>query len=223
MLQLKTATLRWRHNGCDGVLNHQPHGCLINRLLRRRSKKTSKLRVTGLCAGNSPGTGEFPAQMVSNAENVSIWWRHMKQLICMCVRVCGWDMHKDKIDAVSMHFRDSSNISSKKTHTTECHYKVVQWKTTICTPLPWAKQNINQGLHSQKTPIARQWVFLQMVEYDKLICIFEWKVQNSLKCVPKDTSEQKSVLIHVVTWHQAGYTALPETMLTQFTDTYIRH
>ena len=40
------------------------------------SKKTSKLRVTGLCAGNSPGTGEFPAQGASNAENVSIWWRH---------------------------------------------------------------------------------------------------------------------------------------------------
>ena len=41
-----------------------------------RSKKTSKLRVTGLCVGNSPGTGEFPAQMASNAENVSNWWRH---------------------------------------------------------------------------------------------------------------------------------------------------
>ena len=39
-------------------------------------KKTSKLRFTGLCARNSPGTGEFPAQMASNAENVSIWWRH---------------------------------------------------------------------------------------------------------------------------------------------------
>ena len=26
--------------------------------------------------GNSPGTGEFPAQMASNAENVSIWWCH---------------------------------------------------------------------------------------------------------------------------------------------------
>ena len=37
---------------------------------------TSKLRVTGLCAGNSPVPGEFPAQMDSNAENVSIWWRH---------------------------------------------------------------------------------------------------------------------------------------------------
>ena len=39
-------------------------------------RKTSKLRVTGLCAGNSPVTGEFPAQRDSNAENVSIWWRH---------------------------------------------------------------------------------------------------------------------------------------------------
>ena len=39
-------------------------------------KKTSKLCVTGLCAGNSPVTGEFPAQMASNAENVSICWQH---------------------------------------------------------------------------------------------------------------------------------------------------
>ena len=68
--------LRWRHNDHAGVSNHQPHGCLLNRLFRRKSKKTSKLRVTGLCAGNSPGTGEFPAQMASNAENVSIGWRH---------------------------------------------------------------------------------------------------------------------------------------------------
>ena len=68
--------LLWRRNGSDSVLNHQPHDCLLNRLFRRRSKKTSKLRVTGLCARNSPGTGEFPAQMASNRENVSIWWRH---------------------------------------------------------------------------------------------------------------------------------------------------
>ena len=69
-------SLRRRYNGRDSVSNHQPHDCLLNRLFRRRSKKTSKLRVTGLCAGNSPGTGEFPAQMASYAENVSIWWRH---------------------------------------------------------------------------------------------------------------------------------------------------
>ena len=68
--------LQWRHNGRDSVSNHRPHDCLLNRLFRRRSRKTSKLRVTGLCAGNSPGTGEFPAQMASNAENISIGWRH---------------------------------------------------------------------------------------------------------------------------------------------------
>ena len=66
----------WRHNERDGVSNHQPHDCLLNRLFRRRSKKTSKLRVTGLCEENSPVTGEFPAQRASNAENDSIWWRH---------------------------------------------------------------------------------------------------------------------------------------------------
>ena len=68
--------LQWRHNGLDGVSNYQPHHCLLSRLFGRRSKKTSKLRVTGLCTGNSPGTGEFPSHMASNAENVSIWWRH---------------------------------------------------------------------------------------------------------------------------------------------------
>ena len=75
-------SLRWRHNGLDSVSNHQPHDCLHNHLFRRRSKKTSKLRVTGLCAGNSPGTGEFSAQMASNAENVSIPWRHHVMLSC---------------------------------------------------------------------------------------------------------------------------------------------
>ena len=67
---------QWRHNDQYGVSNHQPYDCLLNRLMKRRSKKASKLCVTGLCVGNSPVTGEFPAQKASNAENVSIWWRH---------------------------------------------------------------------------------------------------------------------------------------------------
>ena len=50
------AQLLWRHNGHDGVSNHQPHECLLNRSFMCRSKKTSKLHVTGLCAGNSPVT-----------------------------------------------------------------------------------------------------------------------------------------------------------------------
>ena len=69
-------SLHWRHNGRDYISNHQPHDCLLNRSFGRILKKTSKLRGTSLCAGNSPGAGEFPAQMASKSENVSIWWRH---------------------------------------------------------------------------------------------------------------------------------------------------
>ena len=47
-----------------------------------QSKKKYKLPhgtllcVTGLCAANSPLTGELPAQRASNAGNVSIWWHY---------------------------------------------------------------------------------------------------------------------------------------------------
>ena len=65
---------------------------------RHRSKKTSKLRVTGLCEENSPLTGEFPAQRASNAENVSIWWcnqsyptfRQQNPFICLFSWTSGW-------------------------------------------------------------------------------------------------------------------------------------
>ena len=69
-------TLQWRHDERDVVSNHQRFDCLLNRLYRRRSKKTSKLIVTCLGVRNSPVTGEFPAQRASNAENVSIRLRH---------------------------------------------------------------------------------------------------------------------------------------------------
>ena len=64
-------TSQWRHNGGDGVSNHQRLDYLLNRLSRRRSKRTSKLRVTGLCEWNSPMTGGFLSQRASNAENFS--------------------------------------------------------------------------------------------------------------------------------------------------------
>ena len=71
-----SVSLQWRHNVRDGVWNHQPLDCLLNCLFRCRSKKTPKLRATGLCEGNSPVTGEFPTKRDSDTENISIWWRH---------------------------------------------------------------------------------------------------------------------------------------------------
>ena len=81
MLARIRKSLQWRHNGRDSVSNHQPHDYLLNGLFRRIWKKTWKLRVTGLCVGNSP----VPAQMASNAENVSIWWRHHDAAVNMHV------------------------------------------------------------------------------------------------------------------------------------------
>ena len=60
-------TLQWRHNGRDSASNHQPHDCLLNRLFRSISKHQSSM------------SGEFPAQMASNSENVSIWWLHHQE------------------------------------------------------------------------------------------------------------------------------------------------
>ena len=68
--------LQWRHYERGSFTYHQRLHSLLNCSFRRRSKKTSDFSVTGLCAGNSPVTSEFPEQKASNAGNVSIWWHH---------------------------------------------------------------------------------------------------------------------------------------------------
>ena len=76
-------SLQWRHNERDGVSNHQPHDCLLNRLFRRRSKKTPKPASLAFVRGIHRW---IPWQMANNAENVSIWWRHHGWLQrCLCV------------------------------------------------------------------------------------------------------------------------------------------
>ena len=96
---LSMSTLQWHHNEGDGISKHRQLDGLLNCLFRHRSKKTSKLRVTGLCEGNSPVTGEFPSQRASNVENIPIWWRHnehgFKSYIRQtnCVSVAGMYMH----------------------------------------------------------------------------------------------------------------------------------
>ena len=67
-----TLALLWRHDGRDGVSHQQTPDCLLNRPFQRRSEKTSKFRVTGLCDGNSPMTGEFPAQRANSAEKLHL-------------------------------------------------------------------------------------------------------------------------------------------------------
>ena len=114
-------SLLWRHNGGECVSNHQPHSCLHNRSFGRRTKKTWKLRVTGLCVGNSPKTGEFPAQIASNAEMFPfddfIMIGHRKITL---PRIC-WQFHKNQMimDVCVLH------------DTGEMHY-IYQWDNDWC-------------------------------------------------------------------------------------------
>ena len=113
--------LQWRHNGRCVVPNHQPHDCLLNCLFRIRSKKTSKLRVTDLCAWNSPGvTGEFPAQKASNGENVSIWWRHHGHMASVG---CDWSIRS--INS-TMFFRNLQ--LGFQNHSCESLFHSINWR-----------------------------------------------------------------------------------------------
>ena len=82
----ESLTLQWRHNGCDSVSNHQSHDCLLNRLFRRRSKKTSKLRITGLCVrGIYRGPVNFPhkwpvTRKMCPFDDIIMSWRILNHL-----------------------------------------------------------------------------------------------------------------------------------------------
>ena len=84
-----SGTLQWSHNGRDGVQNHQPHDCLLNRSFRRRSNKTLKLRVTGLCVGNSPVRWKmvpFDGVIMRNVHVIgqpSVWVNHYWTIIVL--------------------------------------------------------------------------------------------------------------------------------------------
>ena len=80
------------------VASHRRLDCLLSSLCGRKSKKTSKLYVTGLCEGNLLVTREFPAQRASVAENVSVWWRHHDWSVCSTICV---GLHKKNSETTS--------------------------------------------------------------------------------------------------------------------------
>ena len=139
--------------------NHQPRDCLLNRLFRRRSKKTPKLRATGPCAWNSPGTGESHAQMASTEENATIWWRHHgSRVVCyfkliisglkfMYVRDVGHHWFKvyrilaDTFCLIKLDIREQASVRSeskygemRSTNGTENEYVACKMTITMSRP-----------------------------------------------------------------------------------------
>ena len=119
--------LQWRHNGCDGVSNHQPHECLFNRLFGCSTKKTSNSASLAFVRGihrwpvNSPHKWPVTRKMfpfddvimrnppvICNGDLcsfvVSLNERLNEQLICM--PVIGMWYHLNVRSRSSSHFRN---------------------------------------------------------------------------------------------------------------------
>ena len=135
--------LQWRHDERNGVSIHQRFYCLFNRLFRHWSKKTSKTRVTGLCEGNPPVTGGFPSQRVSNAENVSIWWRHLGlRFLCFVVVMQRWvypiycQREKGKQDRKIWYINHVKNIATRSScNNIHLSFRAIHYELQICHPV----------------------------------------------------------------------------------------
>ena len=60
LVRFMGSSLLWRHNGRDGILNHQLHDCLFNRLFRRRSKKHQSTASLAFVRGSHRGPVNSP-------------------------------------------------------------------------------------------------------------------------------------------------------------------
>ena len=107
--------LQWRHNGHDGVSNHQPHDCLLSRLFRRRSKKKTKLRVTGLYV-------MFPFDDVIMSHYYSFWRVHRLPLDFSHGKLVIWNI--DVSFVVSMKKLLNEQSTCRKFEMPLCSFKV---------------------------------------------------------------------------------------------------
>ena len=98
-----------------------------------RSKKTSKLSVTGLCEGNSPVTRESPTQRASNAEYVSIWWRRHDSTYWCILNILRTDFIFWSSSVDFPHFGDISTVWIRQI----CDFRAFSWEHNGEWPQIW--------------------------------------------------------------------------------------
>ena len=127
-LYIRYTSLEWRHNERDGVSNHQRLDCIFNRLFWRSSKEAPKLRVTGLCEGNSTVTGEFPAQ-----RGLQRWqYFHLMTSSCCCRYLCIVIWYGDVLKAETINY-DTKSYKSYFWYEGKVNYNriLLWWRGTI--------------------------------------------------------------------------------------------
>ena len=155
---LRLGPLQWRHNERDDVSNHQHRDCLLYSLFRRRSKKTSKLRVTGLCAGNSQVTGEFSAQRVNNQVT-----RKMFPFDDISMQTDGWTQTETDGQTKALEAKNNMivvNIGEfkiQKFSLKKMHLKMSSWKwEPLCLGLNVLMEPPLARWHRAKWPTFRR-------------------------------------------------------------------
>ena len=144
-IRLPVVTLQWRHNDRDVVSNHQRLDCLLSRLLRRKSKKISKLCFTGLCEGNWPVTGGFASQMASNTKHVSIWWLHHDDIVID---------QTNNLGSVWQGSLVQGREYAAQNPTMYCLYTASPWITTVYSQLYLYYRKIPNTLRNNDVVIA---------------------------------------------------------------------
>ena len=99
--------------------------------IRTQIKENIKAPRDWPLCGEFTGTGEFPAQRASNAENVSIWWRHHVSQIST-----PWS-NNGKATQHQLMLRRSWNFMIHKSHNAPVPYPTIHHSEQMCTFLFW--------------------------------------------------------------------------------------
>ena len=161
IMLVHSVPLQCRHNEHHWFSNHRRLYCLPNHLFRRISKKTSRLRVTGLCEGNPPVTGGF--------------WRYLKDKISNLVLLT--DIFKAPGDnALRLMPQDLTGVKSTLVqvmlwcHQATSHHLNQYWQSSVSKWTTLCRQNFQRH--------CTEWKYLC---FDKISLQFVPKGQTLMK------------------------------------------
>ena len=166
-------SLQWRHNEHGDVSNHRRLDCLLSYLFRRRSKKTPKHRVAGLCEGNSVVTGGFPSQRAFDDVIMRIlpFWKNKtkqkqqnKQLETLLLNLNYLTTFQSKVDTYSSLM---FNLVDKYVLDTyrQASWGIYDWMTS------WSKHKTADAMTYKKLGQYHSGI---IISGDRLICHDSW-------------------------------------------------
>ena len=121
---------------------------------------------------------------------------------------------------------NEESISRPYHHHVEYYVMLDKWKPNVhkhklfsCTLVQDPARPLTHLRHGQNGRHFADGVFKWIFIKEKSCILF----QISLKFVPKGPIDKKSALVQVTAWCRTGGKPLPELMLTQFANAYMRH